>query len=123
MESCSDGSYDFLLSEAETSNDCTQTSSISEEQETLLKMHINYHVEMKKFLKICLIKGRTEELLHQALSTSLKETLRGKLKVLEMHTYLQFKLFNKTLPVLSLDLSDPENWETFLFRTDYNNNP
>ena len=49
-----DSSYDTVLLGGE------ENSTISEEQETVLTEHINYHDEMKKFLERWLYKGQTE---------------------------------------------------------------
>ena len=99
----SDDSHDFTLPETETVEYCTETSGLSQEQETLLQEHINYHDKMKKFLERCLHKEQTEgplavsvyfkskkpKNLRQALQTCLKKTVRGKLKVCKKRTRSQ----------------------------------
>ena len=95
-----DDSCNLNLLGIETTDQCTQTSGISEEQKTILQMHISYHDEMKTFLENFLYKMEAEgpmvasvffknekpKNLHQVFPTCLKNMAKGEMKVLKKHT-------------------------------------
>ncbi|KAJ7394718.1 hypothetical protein OS493_000544 [Desmophyllum pertusum] len=123
-----DDSYDFDMSPIETTESSTQTSPISEEEELLLKEHIQFHSEMKDFLERALLKGQNEGVL--ALRVFIKNKPKKPKTSLNRlflednspqndetesstHEYLKTKLTQESLPIFSsLSLSDSESWNT-----------
>ncbi|KAJ7371642.1 hypothetical protein OS493_024322 [Desmophyllum pertusum] len=116
------------MSPIETTESSTQTSPISEEEELLLKEHIQFHSEMKDFLERALLKGQNEGVL--ALRVFIKNKPKKPKTSLNRlflednspqndetesstHEYLKTKLTQESLPIFSsLSLSDSESWNT-----------
>ena len=116
-----DSSYDSVLLGG------AENSTISEKHETVLKEHINYHDEMKKFLERCLHIGQTEG--KMAASVYFKQNKPSKPKaslgnlfeqnsqrlhqsVEEMQRFLKSKLKNQRLQEQhALNYSVTQSWE------------
>ena len=127
-----DDSCDLNLLGIETTDQCTQTSGISEEQKAILQMHINYHDEMKTFLENFLYKMEAEGPLIASVyfkyekpkkpTSSLPNLFeeygqRRNESVEETHEFLKSKLSSLSLSMLTaLDLSDTESWKAIALR-------